>query len=65
MVGGNRSQYTMENSSQDLQALEAEPRASGDKSEDIIDELVTRERYGYKVDSVCSHFFQWCLKSVD
>ena len=57
---------TRENSMQDMGADEPQPRRSGsESSKDIIEEISNRERYNYKVDSVCSRLFQWCLQSTD
>jgi len=36
-------------------------RSSEVKSKTIVDEILSRERYRYKVDSVCARVTRWCL----
>ncbi len=39
--------------------------AHEDKTKEIVNEIISRERYRYDVDSTCSKFFTFCLRNVD
>ena len=38
---------------------------SSDKTKEVIDEILTRDKYEYKVDSCWSKLFVYCLRNAD